>query len=214
MTVVCITTRNEQDTIASLVYALRGLGNRVVIVDAASTDETVERARAAGADVLAYKERISIAMGMMLAWELALAKHPDAVVQMDAGGSHQPADLPYLVAGLARAGLVVGSRFAPGASYRGRGWRALASRAYGWASGLPVRDCTSGFRAYRPGLLRALLGHSYVARMHSWQTEVLHTALYREGANVVEVPIRYRAGASSFSWKVAKEALNTLWRLR
>jgi len=208
MITACITTRNEQETIGPLVSRLLGLYQAVIVVDDASADQTAAEARASGAHVTVNAVRMGMATSILSGWGLALSYGASHVVQIDAGGSHDPADsLRMLSAG---ADIVIGSRFVPGARYTGRPWRAWMSRAAAaacnWAQrGARWHDWTSGYRAYSAKAMRLLMDHTYLSRMHGFQIETLALA-GDHGLTIAEVPISYQAGRSAFNLRVAGEA--------
>lgn len=212
-----VTTLNEQQSIGGLVYQLREQGMRVVVVDDASGDDTVYIARHAGAHVIAHVLRTGIGPSLVEGWCYALDEKATHVVQLDAGGSHLPSHIPLMIYRLARAEIVVGSRFIDGAMYDGNWKRAAMSRAAALACNLKqyqgfrgISDWTSGYRAFRPDALRKLARVRYSATMHGWQIEVLRAALVL-GMCVYEIPIHYTAGRSSFNRRVAREAFD-VWR--
>lgn len=207
MIVAVITTRNEAGSIGPLARALAAQGLPAIVVDAASTDGTALEAHWAGAHVIAAGRR-PIGPALMLGWREALAMEASRIVQIDAGGSHDPADLPRLLA--VDADLVVGSRFCPGGCHVGNPWRALLSRAAAaacnWAqSGARYADWTSGYRVLSARCARYLLDVPYRATMHGWQIETLARA-GEAGLSIQEVPITYTAGRSSLNRAVAWEA--------
>lgn len=211
-----LTTVNEVASIAGLVGSLRLMRLDVLVVDAGSTDNTAALAESAGATVLRLP-RVPIRHALLAGWEMALEGGYGPVVQLDAGGSHYAGDarrLLYAIKG--GCDLAVGSRFTPGAVYHGRPARRemsrLAAAACRAKTGAHLTDWTSGFRAFRSGALRELVGAPYRAAMHGWQIEVLAEAV-RRGMVIGEVPITYRSGRSSFNSKVAREALDTWSRL-
>lgn len=222
----CIATRNEADTIAPLVDALRNLNLRVVVEDESDRADTYAAAIDAGA--LAHwtpgPQRTGLGPSLMRAWRRALGEGAAAIVQIDAGGSHDPAEAPRLLNALQSAHLVVGSRFCPQGRYIGRPRRALLSRVAAAACNLragrrwwgqvradrPV-DWTSGYRAFRPRVARWLLSYHYHATGHAWQIETLLLAL-RNMVPVAEIPIIYTAGRSSLRLASVKEALR-IWRM-
>ena len=137
--------------------------------------------------------------------------------QMDADLSHDPADVPRLVAALDQADLVLGSRWvAGGGTVDWDRRRRLLSRfgsayARAWL-GLPQRDLTGGFKAWRAETLRNLEPATLRAEGYAFQVEATFRAIQR-GARVVEVPIVFterRAGASKMSSRIAIEAA---WRI-
>lgn len=207
MIIAVVATRNEATTIGPLIHLLKEHVDRVIVSDE-SDDDTPTEASWAGARVLTSNTRLGIGPSLLRAWEEALHWDATRIVQIDAGGSHDPEDIPALLQ--SRAHVVIGSRFVPGSQYIGRPWRNTASQIYGYSmyarSGLPVRDWTSGFRVFTPGALTILLGQPYTARMHGWQAEVLLHA-HRNHMWVEEIPIRYQAGDTSLRMPHVWEAL-------
>jgi len=206
---VCISTVNEVETIGALVGALDAKGYHIYVVDA-STDDTWRVANDAGATVNVLPAPLGIAKHLQLAWAMALRQDCDVIVQMDAGGSHDPEDAAKLVAALKRSHMVIGSRFCEGARYVGNPKRALLSRLAAKLCNLKMEttftDWTSGYRAFTAAALRALLTRTYTAQMHAFQIEVLDWAL-RMHLEIAEAPITYTAGRSSFNPGVAREAV-------
>ena len=213
---VC-TTLNEEDSIRGLVLGLRASGcDEVVIVDAASTDLTCSFASIAGAIVIDAEYRAPLSVCLVQAWKIALERNADAVVQIDAGNSHNPLEVGRFLKALQGADMVIGSRFCKGADYEGgslmRKWgsRIAAKLCSSAPNTMNLTDWTSGYRAFRSQTLEALVKVEYHATMHGWQIEVLASAI-RFGFYVEEIPIVYRAGRSSFDFKAAREAYN-VWR--
>jgi dolichol-phosphate mannosyltransferase len=150
----------------------------------------------------------------------ALASDADAIGQMDADLSHDPAYLPDLMAGLDHCDLVIGSRYLHGVSVVN--WplhrialSAFANRYIRAITGLRARDCTSGFRVWRrEALARVPMGDAR-ANGYAFLTEMLYRAA-RAGCRIAEVPIVFverREGASKVSTSVLLESLLTPWRL-
>lgn len=213
MIAACVTTRDEADTIRGLVARLLQIVDQVVVVDEQSTDGTPDVARDAGAYVQAWTGGIGPCL--MQAWRVALRRNAEIIVQLDAGGSHDPFDAKRLLDVIwdSTADIAIGSRFLPDSHYEGRAWRRRASRAYAGMCNLATRggitDWTSGFRAFNADTLNLLMVPEYRCRMHGWQAEVLRRAL-SQGMEVRETPISYKAGRSSLTWGVAREAVG-LW---
>lgn len=211
-TAAIITTLNEEATIGDLVRDLRDQGLVVYVVDDSSTDRTCDEALVAGARLLSnYPLRLGIGPSLMAGWRQALDDGADRLLQIDAGGSHDPYEAHRLLGELVTHDMVIGSRFCPGAAYIGGvWWRPWASRlaacAFSAAHGGWRWDWTSGYRAFTANAARTLLAHSYRATMHGWQAEVLAWA-GGERMKIKEVPITYRAGRSSLNRKVAHEAI-------
>jgi glycosyltransferase involved in cell wall biosynthesis len=211
-TCAVVTTLDEADSIGWLVVSLRDQGLAVCVVDDASDDDTVYLARHAGAHVIAHMLRRGIGPSLVEGWRWALGQGATAVVQLDAGRSHYPQAATWLLGRLGDADVLVGSRFCDGASYRGSMARQMLSKAAALACNVRyfhaitgVSDWTSGYRVFSAGALRKLARLEYTATMHGWQIEVLQAALWLR-LRVVEAPITYVGGRSSFSRRVAKEA--------
>jgi dolichol-phosphate mannosyltransferase len=140
---------------------------------------------------------------------------------MDADFSHDPADLARLLAAVADADLVLGSRYVAGGAVTDWGWsRRLVSRGGSWYArrvlGLGVRDLTGGFKCFRREVLEAIDLPTVRSRGYAFQVELTHRAA-RAGFRVVELPIVFRdrqAGRSKMSWRIAGEAALLIPRLR
>lgn len=214
------TTVNEAASIGQLVQSLAAWKLRTLVVDAGSTDDTAMLAERAGAIVLRMP-RTPIRQAMLMGWEMALEDATtEAIVQIDAGGSHNPDDALRLLRRvqaaprMLNADVAIGSRFLPGAIYMGRPLRREMSRLAAMAceakTGARITDWTSGYRAFSRHALEQLIGQRYDASMHGWQIEVLKRSLDLD-LKITEAPITYRAGRSSFNRHIALEALNA-WR--
>lgn len=208
-----VTTFNEADTIGSLVAALRVYVDDVLVVnDPYTTDETEQVAAAAGAATLTPDQDEAGIGPCLLAGMRRL--RGQRIVVIDAGGSHDPADIPDMA--VHREHIVVGSRFVPGADYRGRPLRKHLSRLYSQACSRAttyrLHDWTSGFRVYSPAAVWQILSRPPTARFHGFQPASLAICL-EAGLSYREHPISYRAGRSSMSTSVASEALRVLGKL-
>jgi dolichol-phosphate mannosyltransferase len=173
--------------------------------------------------LLSRRPKSGLGVAYRAGYAEALDAGYDAVVQMDADLSHSPQDVPGLVAALEQADIVIGSRYVHGG--RTVGWP-LSRRLISWVGnlyvravlGLPARDATAGFRAFRASALTAIdVLHSH-SDGYAFQIETTWRA-QRRGLRIVEVPITFTervAGASKMSTAIALEALvNVLgWRLR
>ncbi len=210
-----ITTLNEEQTICPLIEALQAQGLKVVIVDDCSDDDTVLLAGSYyDVKVIVNTARLGIGPSLMLGWQYALDAGAACVVQLDAGGSHDPLAASAMLRRLDFCDMVIGSRFCKGAAYDNRAGKwtrpymsRLAAAMCNFAVGAHFTDWTSGYRAFHAGTLRRLLAHGYNARMHGWQIEVLARA-NNDGMYITEMPIKYIAGRSSFNGRVANEAIN------
>ena len=228
-TAIVIPTYNEAAGLREIVSAVRAAVPEatVLVVDDNSPDGTGALAdQLAAADPQVRVKHRAAKQGLGRAYVDAfgglLAEGWERIVQMDADFSHDPADVPRLLATLdAGADVAVGSRYVSGGSTAN--WslgRRLVSRGGSLYArtvlGLPIRDLTAGFKAWRRETLARIPLEQIDARGYGFQIEMTTRAL-RAGAKVVEVPIRFvdrRVGQSKMSETIFIEALTIVWRLR
>jgi dolichol-phosphate mannosyltransferase len=216
-----IPTYNERESLPLLVGQVRELHPQVhlLIVDDGSPDGTGALAdRLAQVDsrlhVLHRKEKTGLGGAYLAGFAWALGRDYDFVVEMDADGSHRPADLAALFSAAPGADLVLGSRWVRGG--RTVNWplsRTLLSRggnAYAGAwLGTGIKDMTGGFRMFRAQFLRTLDLDGIAARGYGFQVEMVWRA-YSSGARIVEVPITFVErvhGQSKMSRSIVIEAM-------
>jgi dolichol-phosphate mannosyltransferase len=225
--VVVLPTFNEADNVVALLAAVRRAAPEadIIVVDDASPDGTADLAEGAAADlggikVLRRVGRASLGDAYRHGFTVAFDEGYDAIVSMDCDFSHDPAMVPALLAALdGGADVSIGSRYVPGG--RTVDWpvhRRLLSR---WGNRytatlleLPVRDCTSGFRAYRASKLREIDPASTTAEGYAFLSELLWK-LVRDGATVAEVPITFVErvrGTSKMSWRIIAESMTLVTR--
>jgi dolichol-phosphate mannosyltransferase len=226
---VVMPTYNEAESVIGVVDQVLTADPRVdvLVVDDGSPDGTARLVteRAAGEPRLRLLERskkqgLGAAYRAGFAW--GLPRGYEALVEMDADLSHPPERLPALLDGLAEADLVIGSRYVPGG--RTVNWSRLreaisrGGNAYvRLALGVPVHDCTAGYRAYRRQVLEALPVSAVQSNGYCFQVEMVHRT-WQEGFRVVEVPIAFTeraTGVSKMSKQIVAEALwrVTVWAL-
>jgi dolichol-phosphate mannosyltransferase len=227
-------TFNEAENIEAIVAAVGGQlataapgGYRVLIVDDDSPDGTGRLAdRLAARDdhveVLHRAQRTGLGPAYLAGFRLALARGAARVIEMDADFSHDPADLPRLLAAVdSGADLALGSRYVPGGAVADWGLlRRVLSRGgctYARAVlGLEIRDLTGGFKCFRRGVLEAIDLDTVRSHGYAFQVELTYRALTR-GFTVTEVPIVFRnriLGTSKMSALIAVEAIWMLPQLR
>jgi glycosyltransferase involved in cell wall biosynthesis len=204
---VVIPALNEEATVSKVVAAVRELGYPALVVADGSLDRTAEVARAAGALVLRLPVNLGVGGALRCGFRYAVTHDFQVVVQCDADGQHDPAQIATLLAAMQEhnADLVVGSRFASGVPAYDTGLvrRTAMRRLAGMASrrtGVALTDATSGFRAIGGDLLRSFAS-TYPAEYLGDTIESLARA-GRTGYRVVEVPVEMRrreAGVSSAS---------------
>lgn len=219
-------TFNERENIDALVGRLLSLDAQVslVVVDDASPDGTGARVAELAREnprvvLLSRSGKAGLASAYLEGFRLALAAGAERIVQMDADLSHNPDDVPRLLA--ADADLVLGSRYVPGGGVRN--WplyRQVLSRggsAYARTLlGLAVRDLTGGFKAWRAEALRAVLEGPVASNGYVFQAETTLRAA-RLGLRILEVPIIFterEGGVSKMSGAIAIEAAWKVPRLR
>jgi dolichol-phosphate mannosyltransferase len=199
---------------------------RLLVVDDASPDGTADAAEALAArfpgriDVMRRRGPRGLGLAYVDGLRHALASGVDAIGQMDADLSHDPAYLPDLMAALAQNDLVIGSRYLHGVSVVNWPLHRLflsvfANRYIRFVTGMTTRDCTSGFRIWRrEALARMPLDHAR-ANGYAFLTEMLFAAAKRK-CRIGEVPIIFverQKGYSKVSSGVLTESLWTPWRL-
>ena len=229
-----VPTFNEAENIEPLVDAARAaLGDaipgsfRILIVDDSSPDGTgaiadAIAARHADVQVLHRTEREGLGPAYLAGFRLALAAGATRVLEMDADFSHDPADLPRLLAAVdAGADLALGSRYTDGGRVEDWGLvRRVVSRGgctYArTVLGLGIHDLTGGFKCFRREVLEAIDLDSVRSHGYSFQVEMTLRAI-QHGFVVREVPITFRdrqLGRSKMSPWIALEAMLVMPVLR
>ncbi len=228
-TLVILPTYEERETIGRVMDGLLALGEPVdlLVVDDASPDGTADvvRDRAARDPRVRLVERpakAGLASAYLLGFRQAIDEGYDLVVEMDSDLSHDPAQLPDLLRAARTHDMVIGSRYVPGGSVANWSPARLALSRAGntyarLALGFPLRDATSGYRAYRRPVLTTLLGRPIRSDGYGFQVELAYRA-WRSGGRVAEVPITFRereSGRSKISRRIVLEALwlVTVWGL-
>jgi dolichol-phosphate mannosyltransferase len=227
-------TYNEVENIEAIAAAVVGQlaviapdAFRVLIVDDSSPDGTGQLADRLAAEnpaieVLHRAQRQGLGVAYIEGFKRALDGGADLVVHMDADFSHDPADIPRLVAAVgAGADLALGSRYTRGGGVSD--WalsRRIISRAGNFYArsvlGIPTRDLTGGFKCFRRAVLDAIELDTVRAHGYAFQVELTLRAI-RRGFKVVEVPITFRDrmhGHSKMSTRIAIEAAWLLPQLR
>jgi len=222
--VVIIPTYDERDNIESIVTRVRSAAPAVdiVIVDDNSPDGTGEIADKLTASdtrvhVMHRAGKSGLGTAYIAGFNWALEAGYDVMVEMDADGSHDPQDLPALLAALESADLVIGSRYVPGGTVVNwpKSREALSRGANIYVRlmlGIGVRDATGGYRAYRARTLREIGLQDVDSQGYCFQIDLTLRTIER-GGTVTEVPITFteRArGASKMSRAIVLEAL---WRV-
>lgn len=206
---VAIPAWNEEGSIAEVVAKVRTHrpGAEVLVVDDGSQDATAACAAAAGARVVSLPFNVGVGGAMRTAFLYAVRENYQAVVQVDADGQHEPAELDRLLDGLAEADIVVGNRFHPTSVYFVGGPRrwamVLLSKALSRMNRSPISDPTSGFRSAGPRAIR-LFAVDYPADYLGDTVGSLAIAI-RRGLVIQETPV------TMYFRQVGRPSKNALW---
>ena len=219
---VVLPTYNESENIAGLLTQLRTVlpDGRLYVVDDNSPDGTGEIAERCavelgGIEVLHRPGKQGLGSAYRQGFAHVISQGVDVVVSMDVDFSHDPLVIPAMLAAIeAGSDAVIGSRYVNGGGTKN--WpihRRLLSRwgnlYTGWILGVTVRDCTSGFRAYRGSALAAIAPQTTRAEGYAFLTELV-LRLHRRGSRIVEVPITFvdrRYGTSKMSSRIIAESM-------
>lgn len=224
-TLVLVVTFNEVHNIRRLIPAIRlhMPVASIVVVDDDSPDGTGEAVLELGRQdprvhLITRRGARGYSSATIAGMQHALTGTYDVVATLDADFSHDPADLPRLVAALADADVAIGSRYIGG--IRVLNWHvrrlllSLGANAYiRRITGLRCTDCTSGFRAYRTSALRRAPLARITTTGYAFLPELLFVL---RDARVVDVPICFterREGESKMSGSVIAEAVVRPWVL-
>jgi dolichol-phosphate mannosyltransferase len=221
-------TYNEAENIEPLVRAVlpqlesTGLEHTVLIVDDNSPDGTGEIADRLAAEtervrVLHRPHKEGLGRAYLAGFDVALAEGAELILEMDSDFSHDPADLPRLIAATGAADLVLGSRYVPGGGVHDWGIvrRALSRGGSTYARlllGVPVRDLTGGFKCFHRRVLETIDLSGVHADGYGFQIELTYRAV-RAGFTVTEVPITFRERRVGRSKMTARIALEAVWKV-
>jgi dolichol-phosphate mannosyltransferase len=221
-------TYNEAENVEAVVraalehFASAGIEHTILVVDDGSPDGTGQIAdrladEIAEVRVLHRPGKQGLGRAYLDGFGIALENGADLVMEMDADFSHDPADLPRLIAAAGAADLVLGSRYVPGGGVANWG---LIRRALSWGGcayarvllGVPVRDLTGGFKCFHPRVLEALDLDQVHADGYGFQIELTYRAV-KAGFTVAEVPILFRERRVGQSKMTARIALEAVWKV-
>jgi dolichol-phosphate mannosyltransferase len=224
---VIVPTYNERANLPVLVEGLMQHANvSLLVVDDASPDgtgaraETLARQHPGRIEVMHRTGRRGLGRSYIDGIRRAIERPVDVICQMDADLSHDPRQLPLLIAGTDSADVVLGSRYIPGGGIvnwpkRRRLLSRFANLYVRLITQLRARDCTSGYRCWRRATLAALPLDEFTSDGYSFLVEMLFVARGL-GARIAEAPITFverREGESKMSSGVLLESALTPWRL-
>jgi dolichol-phosphate mannosyltransferase len=221
-------TYNEAENIEALVRAAlvqlesTRIGHTILVVDDGSPDGTGLIAERLSEElepvrVLHRPRKEGLGRAYLAGFAIALEAGAELVLEMDSDFSHDPADLPRLIAAADAADLVLGSRYVPGGGVTEWGSvRRLLSRggsAYARILlGVPVRDLTGGFKCFHRRVLEAIDLENVHADGYGFQIELTYRTV-QAGFKVAEVPITFRERRLGRSKMTARIALEAVWKV-
>jgi dolichol-phosphate mannosyltransferase len=221
---VCLPTYNERDNLEPMVRALGEQidtdRDRVLVIDDNSPDGTGDVATALAAElpwveVLHREEKAGLGTAYIAGFRHALAERAELVLEIDCDFSHDPKEVPRLIATCETgADLALGSRWVEGGGTVGWGrGRMFVSRGGSLYArtilGVDVRDLTGGFKCFRRTVLETIDLEAIGAKGYGFQIETTYRAL-RAGFRVVEIPITFvdrRVGESKMDGSIVVEAM-------
>jgi dolichol-phosphate mannosyltransferase len=221
-------TYNEAQNLERMVHAVLpqlsagGATPTILVVDDASPDGTGDIADRLAAElpevrVLHRAGKEGLGRAYLAGFAAALEGGADMVLQMDCDFSHDPADVPRLMAAAGSADVVIGSRYVPGGGVENwaRRRRILSRGGCAYARlilGTPVRDLTGGFKCWSRAALEALDFDGVDAHGYVFQIEMTYRAA-RAGLSVTEVPIVFRERREGQSKMSAWITLEAVWKV-
>ena len=211
---VVIPTYNEAESIGEILAGLKPLDCDVLVIDDGSPDGTAQIARALGIEVIERAGKQGLGSAYRAGFSIALERGYTYVIQMDADGSHQIADLEKMMEWIGNADLLIGSRWVKDGAItnwsRFREYLSKSANTYAnLLLSLGVKDTTSGFRIYTSALLKKMELSTIRSEGYCFQIEMTRRAISR-GGSVAEIPITFieRAhGVSKMSLGIALEAV-------
>jgi dolichol-phosphate mannosyltransferase len=221
-------TYNEAENLERMVHAVLprlsqdGSEARILVVDDGSPDGTGRIADRLAEEipelsVLHRTRKDGLGRAYLDGFAAALEGGADLVLQMDCDFSHDPADVPRLIAAADAADVVLGSRYVPGGGVENWALRRRIQSRGGCAYarlilGVPVRDLTGGFKCWRRDALESLDFNGVDARGYTFQIEMTYRAI-KSGLSVAEVPIVFRERREGQSKMTATIALEAVWKV-
>ena len=224
--IIAIPTYNERDNLINLVQDIQRVtpSTDLLIIDDNSPDGTGKiadelAARDGSIHVLHRPGKMGLGTAYIAGFRYAIEQGYDLVFEMDADFSHNPIYLPQFLALAENADLVIGSRYVKGGGTPN--WSRLRKFISGGGNifaravlGIPVHDCTAGYRCYRTTALRALNLDAIRAQGYAFQVEMAYN-FWKSGFRIRELPIVFedrRVGKSKMSRKIFIEGF--VWVLR
>jgi dolichol-phosphate mannosyltransferase len=226
---IVIPTYNERENVVLLIPEIRKISPEVhiLVVDDNSPDGTSRCVKELAKSienvfVLDRAKKEGLGRAYIAGFRWALERGYELIFEMDADFSHNPSYLPDFFRGIDEgADLVLGSRYVSGVNVVNWPMSRLLLSYFGnlgarIVAGVPVKDCTGGYKCYRRRVLEALDLARIGSSGYSFQVEMTYH-VWRKGFRIVEIPIVFtdrQRGTSKMSTKIVREALVLLWKLR
>jgi len=225
---IVIPTYNEKENIQEIVEAILrlDLNLEILIVDDNSPDGTGRIADRLSEErkavhVLHREEKAGLGAAYAAGFKYALAHQYDLIFEMDADFSHDPKYIPQFLEKIRSCDLVIGSRYTDGVNVVNWPIKRLLLSYYAnvysrIVTGMPIRDATGGYKCFRREVLEAIDIDGVSSTGYAFQIEMNFRAL-KKGFRICELPIVFwerRKGVSKMSFRIAKEAIWMVWKLR
>ena len=227
-TLIIIPTYNEIDNLSPLLKEIFSYAPEtdILIVDDNSPDGTGDLAdefhqQNAHVHVLHRAGKLGLGTAYIEGFKYAIEHTYDAAFEMDADFSHDPRYLPDFLKAIVNADLVIGSRYIPGGDTPN--WTILRRLISGGGNifarfmlGIPVHDCTAGYRCYRRKVLESIDLDSIQSQGYAFQIELAYRVM-QHGFKIVETPIVFmdrRVGKSKMSRKIVIEGFTYVIKAR
>lgn len=227
-TLIIIPTYNEYENLQPLLRSIFSYAphTEILIVDDNSPDGTGELAdqlheQDSRIQVIHRAGKLGLGTAYVAGFKYAISNGYDAAFEMDADFSHDPQYLPNFLQAIEDADLVIGSRYIPGGATPN--WSLTRRMISGCGNvfarfmlGIPVHDCTAGYRCYRREVLESIDLDSIQSQGYAFQVELAYRVM-RQGFVITETPIVFmdrRIGKSKMSRKIVAEAFLYVLRTR
>ncbi len=228
-TLVIIPTYNERENITNVLDTIFGLGIDqldVLVIDDGSPDGTarvVKEYQAQHPNVFLIERpgKMGLGTAYVEGFKFALERDYDYIMEMDADLSHDPHEIPNFLKAAREADLVIGSRYLSGVNVINWPLRRLflsvmASKYTKFITGMPISDCTSGFKLFRRRVLESIPLDEVRSNGYSFQIEMNFKA-WKRGFKIKEIPIIFydrTVGSSKMNKKIMIEAALMVWKLK
>lgn len=223
--IVVIPTYNEKDNIKKIIDTVLSVDNaiEILIVDDNSPDGTsdiVKELQEKNPKIHLLKRAGKLGLGTAYVdgFKTALKQNPDFIVQMDADFSHDPKYIKDFIANKEKADVIIGSRYIKGISVINWPLRRVllsyfANKYAKIVTGLPIEDCTGGFKWIRAEFLKKVNLDAISSNGYAFQIE-MNYAFFKKGARILELPIIFadrEEGVSKMSGNIIREAIFKIW---